>query len=131
MPQDYKIDSESRSMNKPENVTFLNATEELIRLTKRVSWEYDTSKNSRRWHQTVFYKLLNTPAKHAYILYCHNPENKPKRRNAAHQTMLLGGNNRTSMYRDFRSEIKILPVSTIRNAFTDEDRCEEVKNIDA
>ena len=42
--------------------------------------EYDTSRNSRRWPLTVFYTLLNVSTINAYILYCHNPENKLKRR---------------------------------------------------
>ena len=67
-------------MKKPEIITFYNSTKGGVDMVDQMAGEYDTSRNSRRWPLTVFYTLLNVSTINAYILYCHNPENKLKRR---------------------------------------------------
>ena len=80
MHHDDKIDPESGDMKKPEIITFYNSTKGGVDMVDQMAGEYDTSRNSRRWPLTVFYTLLNVSTINAYILYCHNPENKLKRR---------------------------------------------------
>ena len=80
MHHDDKIDPESSDMKKPEIITFYNSTKGGVDMVDQMAGEYDTSRNSRRWPLTVFYTLLNVSTINAYILYCHNPENKLKRR---------------------------------------------------
>ena len=79
MHHDDKIDPESGEMKKPEIITFYNSTKGGVDMVDQMAGEYDTSRNSRRWPLTVFYTLLNVSTINAYILYCHNPENKLKR----------------------------------------------------
>ena len=80
MHHDDKIDLESGDMKKPEIITFCNSTKGGVDMVDQMAGEYDTSRNSRRWPLTVFYALLNVFTINAYILFCHNTENKLKRR---------------------------------------------------
>ena len=76
MHHNDKIDPESGDMKKPEIITFYNSTKGGVDMIDQMAGEYDTSRNSQRWSLTVFYTLLNVSTITAYILYCHNPENK-------------------------------------------------------
>ena len=80
MHHDDKIDPESGDTKKPEIITFYNSTKGGVDMVDQMAGKYDTSRNSRRWSLTVFYALLNVFTINAYILYCHNPENKLNRR---------------------------------------------------
>ena len=80
MHHDDKIDPESSDMKKHEIITFYNSTKGGVDMVDQMAGEYDTSRNSRRWPLTVFYTLLNVSTINAYIFYCHNPENRLKRR---------------------------------------------------
>lgn len=80
MHHDDKIDPESGDKKKPDIITFYNSTKGGVDMVDQMAGEYDTSRNSRRWPLTVFYTLLNISTINGYILYCHNPENKLKRR---------------------------------------------------
>ena len=80
MHHDDKIDPESGDLKKPEIITFYNSTKGGVDMVDQMAGEYDTSRNSRRWSLTDFYALLNVSTINAYIIYCHNSENKLKRR---------------------------------------------------
>ena len=80
MHLDDKIDPSSGDDKKPDIITFYNATKGGVDMVDQMAGEYDTSRNSRRWPMTVFYSMLNVSTINAYVLYCHKPENKLKRR---------------------------------------------------
>uniref|UniRef100_UPI00358E440B piggyBac transposable element-derived protein 4-like n=1 Tax=Myxine glutinosa TaxID=7769 RepID=UPI00358E440B len=80
MHYDDKIDPNSGDKNKPEIITFYNATKGGVDMVDQMAAMYDTSGNSRRWPMTVFYTLLNISNLNSYILYCHTTQEKINRR---------------------------------------------------
>ena len=75
-----KIDSSSGDDKKLDIITFYNATKGGVGMVDQMDGKYDTSRNSRDWPLTVFSSMLNVSTINAYVLYCHKPENKRKRR---------------------------------------------------
>lgn len=80
MHHDNGIDPDSGDKKKPYIITFYNATKGGIDIVDKMSGEYNTTRNSRRWPMVVFYSLLNISTINSYILFCHNPQNKLQRR---------------------------------------------------
>ncbi|XP_041981601.1 piggyBac transposable element-derived protein 4-like [Aricia agestis] len=79
MHHDCVIDPETGVQQKPEMITFYNATKSGVDVVDKLARTYDVSRNSQRWPLTIFFSLLNHAGINAMVMYMlNNGTNKGK-----------------------------------------------------
>jgi hypothetical protein len=59
-------------MQKPEIVTFYNATKSGVDVVDKLCATYSVARNTKRWPMTIFYTILNVAAINAQVIYLEN-----------------------------------------------------------
>ncbi|XP_050293794.1 uncharacterized protein LOC126734284 [Anthonomus grandis grandis] len=80
MHHDAKINIETGEKAKPEIITFYNSTKSGVDTVDQLCATYNTSRNSRRWPLTIFFRLLDVAGINARIIYYFNAKENIKRR---------------------------------------------------
>jgi hypothetical protein len=80
MHNDDKIDEIKQHLRKPEIITTYNLTKGSVDRVDQLRATYEVSRNSRRWHLTVFYAHLNVAGINAQVIFASNVETQIKRR---------------------------------------------------
>lgn len=78
---DQNIDEETGAKQKPEIITFYNATKSGVDVVDKLSRTYDVCRNSHRWPLTVFFALVNHAGINAMIVYLSNNNIQTKKTN--------------------------------------------------
>lgn len=69
-----------QNTNKPEMIMFYNETKYGVDLLDQRCSNYSTSRRTRRWPMTVFYRILDVSASNSYVISLSNQAQKtPKR----------------------------------------------------
>ncbi|XP_015120075.1 piggyBac transposable element-derived protein 4 isoform X1 [Diachasma alloeum] len=77
---DDKIDEETGSRQKPEIMTFYNATKGGVDVVDELKGNYSVNRETRRWPMVVFYGLMNIAGINSQIIYRENTGAKITRR---------------------------------------------------
>ncbi|XP_046386550.1 piggyBac transposable element-derived protein 4-like [Ischnura elegans] len=72
MHHDSTIDETTGNSNKPEIVTFYNATKSGVDVVDKLCATYSVARNTKRWPMTIFYTMLNVAAINAQVIYLVN-----------------------------------------------------------
>ena len=84
---DDKTEQDTDDEKKPEIIIVYNAiTGDVVEM---MTDENSISRNSRCWSPTMFCALLSMSCVNSYILYVHNPQNKPKHHNVTMEVGLV------------------------------------------
>ena len=79
MHSNNKMDENTGVKQKPEIVTFYNATKGVDSVDQMCS-TYNCARNTRRWPMIIFYSLLNVAGINAFIIFSKNENPRLKRR---------------------------------------------------
>ena len=80
MHRDNKIDENTGVQQKPEIVTFYNATKGGVDSVDQMCSTYNCARNTKRWPRVIFYSLLNVAGINAFIIYSKNENPRLNRR---------------------------------------------------
>lgn len=106
---DQIIDEQTGAQQKPEIITFYNATKSGVDVVDKLSRTYDVSRNSNRWPLTIFFALVNHAGINSMIVYLSNNNIQMKKSNHRRKFLKKLGLSLLEEHQKNRKENERLP----------------------